>query len=240
MKTLLRLLARNTSILSERGRWLARAGFWAGLIGLEISLVFAHRSAHNYFVAMLQPLRFFHVVYILFLLLLGGMLGGIFLKRNAVRWAATCLTLGALMFFVQIQTFPHSSHIELPGRAPANDWERGFTWIRNNTPADATFALDWKYIDSPGEDSQIFRAIAERSVVPDYIKDGGIAAVDPALTPQWTAGRAIQAGLATLGDAGRRAHLAQAHIRWLVLPYTAATSFDCPYENGTMKVCRIP
>jgi hypothetical protein len=237
---LLWAMARNVSTLNERGRWLARMGLWAGLVGLEVSLLFAHQSAHNYFLAMLQPLRIFHTVYLALILLFGSILADAFLERHPVRWAATCLVLGALMSFVQIQTFPHSSHIELPGRSPSNDWEQGFSWIRNNTPSDATFALDAHYIESAGEDAQNFRAIAERSTVPDYTKDGGIAAVDPALTPAWRVADAIDAGLAAMSDEQRRDKLARAHVQWLVLPQSSETRFTCPYRNQAMKVCRVP
>ena len=237
---LLAAMTRNTSVLNECGRWLANMGVCAGLIGVEVSLIFARHSAHNYFVAMLQPLRIFHMVYIVMILLTGAMLAAVFLEGDPVRWTATFLVLGALVFFVQIQTFSHSSHIELPGRSPANDWERGFVWIRNNTPEDATFALDAKYIDSAGEDAQSFRAIAERSSIPDYTKDGGIAAVDPPLTSEWTSGETIQSGLAIMTDDQRRAKLAPAHVQWLVLPRSSVTILACPYQNRAMKVCRVP
>jgi hypothetical protein len=213
---------------------------WAGVIGIAVSLLFAHRSARSYFVAMLQPLRIFQMVYIVMLLVVGTFVTATFLKRNPVRWTAIIAFLGALMFFVQIETFPNSAHIELPWRSAANDWERGFVWIRDNTPKDAMFALDAKYIDSLGEDAQSFRAVAERSSVPDYTKDGGIAAIDPSLTAAWIAGEAIQIGLATNSDQQRQSKLAQAHIRWVVLPGASATNFDCPYQNKSMKVCRVP
>jgi hypothetical protein len=233
-------MTRNLSTLNERGRWLARMGLWAGLVGLEVSLLFAHQSVHNYFVAMLQPLRIFHTVYLVLIPLLGAMLTEAFLKRDPVRWTATFLVLGALMLFVQIRTFPYSSHIELPGRSPSNDWEQGFWWIRNNTSRDATFALDAHYIESAGEDAQSFRAIAERSTVPDYTKDGGIAAVDPALTPAWRIAEAINAGLTGMPDEERRDKLVRAHVQWLVLPLSAETRFTCPFQNRAMKVCRVP
>lgn len=235
---LLLAIARTSTILNESGRWLAYMGIFAGIIGLEISLIFAHQSANNYFVAMLQPLRIFHMIYIVMILLTGAVLAGAFLERDPVRWTATFVVLGSLMFFVQIQTFPHSAHIELPWRSQANDWERGFDWIRNNTPHDACFALDAHYIESPGEDAQNFRAIAERSSIPDYTKDGGIAAIDATLTLEWIAGETIQANLATLSDDQRRDRLARAHVQWLVLPGASFTTLDCPYQNDAMKVCR--
>jgi hypothetical protein len=236
---LLWVFSRNTTILNECGRWLARMGLCAGLIALEIALIFARQSAHVYFVAMLQPLRIFHLVYIVMILVTGAMLAAVFLERDPLRWIATVLSLGTLMFFVQVKTFPSSSHIELPGRSPSNDWERGFAWVRSNTPVDATFAMDSRYIDSAGEDAQNFRAIAERSAVPDFTKDGGIAAVDPPLTREWMAGETIQAGLAAMSDEQRRVKLAPARVGWVVLPESSVTAFTCPYKNAMMKVCKV-
>lgn len=237
---LLWVMTRKATVLNECGRRLARMAVWAGIAGTVVSLAFAHPSAHNYFIAMLQPLRIFHTVYVVLIVFVGGMLAGVVLKRDSRRWAATFLIVGALMFYVQMQTFPHSYHVELPGRSPSNDWEQGFKWIRDNTPADATFALDARYMEDAGEDAQNFRAIAERSAVPDYTKDGGIAAVDPVLTPAWKSGRAIDAGLATMTDGERQAKLVRAAIRWLVLPRSSETRFNCPYQNQAMKVCRVP
>ena len=56
---------------------------FAGLIGLEVSLLFAHQSAHNYFVAMLQPLRIFHMMYIVLFLLTGASLAEVL--SSAIR-----------------------------------------------------------------------------------------------------------------------------------------------------------
>ncbi|WP_162601525.1 hypothetical protein [Occallatibacter savannae] len=233
-------IAEKAATLSDCGRWMARMAVWAGLAVIAVSLTFAHANAHNYFVAMLQPLRIFHTVYIVLILLSGALLAKVFLERDPVRWTATFLVLGALMFFVQIRTFPHSSHIELPGLAASNDWEQGFLWIRNTTPKDALFALDPHYIEGEGEDSQNFRAIAERSAIPDITKDGGIAAVAPALTPAWMSGKAIDSDLATASDDRRLSKLAPAHVRWIVLPSKSETRFPCPYQNREMKVCQVP
>ena len=232
-------IGRKYRFLNQCGRCLARMAFFAGLISIGVSLFLAHESGHSYSVAMLQPLRVFQTVYIVMILLTGALAAEFLLQRYALRWCALFVVLGALMLFVQIQTFPHSSHIELPWRSPANDWEQGFVWIRSNTPVEATVALDANYIDQPGEDAQNFRAVAERSSIPDYAKDGGIAAIDPALTPEWTAGQMMQNGLASASDRQRRAKLASARANWIVLPAISPTSLDCPYQNRSMKVCRL-
>ena len=84
------------------------------------------------------------------------------------------------MICAERTTFPASRHLELPGAlvwkssgSKGNAWEQAFVWISRNTPKNAMFALDAEYITKPGEDAQGFRAIAERSVLPDYSKDGG-------------------------------------------------------------------
>lgn len=233
-------ITRRGTLLNERGRWLAQMGIAAGSVGITISLLFAHQSSHSYFVAMLQPLRIFQTIYILMLLLAGAFVTATVLERDPVRWTALGVVLGALMFSVQIETFPHSAHIELPGRSPANGWEQGFQWIRKNTPVNSIFALDAEYIDSPGEDAQNFRAVAQRSALPDRTKDGGIAAIDPGLTPEWMTGEAIGDGLANEPDSQRRSKLVPAHIEWVVLPKSSSTGFPCPYEDQMVKVCRVP
>lgn len=231
---------RYSKALNERGRWLVQMTIAAALTGSIVALLFAHQTARSYVVAMLQPLRIFQIAYIAMLLLSGAVLAHAFLKDHPLRWFAMMLPLAALMSFVQVDTFRYSSHIEAPWITPANDWERGFLWIRDNTPKSAAFALDAKYIVSRGEDTQNFRAVAQRSSLPDYAKDGGIAAIEPDLTSEWLAGETIQNHLAQLSDPMRRLRLSSVNISWLVLPAESATSFPCAYRNRSMKVCRIP
>jgi hypothetical protein len=220
--------------------WLSRMAMSAGLIGLIVSLLFVRESGPSYSIAMLQPLRIFQIVYVVMILLMSVVVAEVFLKRDPLRWGAALLPLGALMMYVQVQTYPHSPHLELPWTVPGNDWERGFLWIRDNTPVDAAFALDAKYILRDGEDAQNFRAIARRSSLPDYQKDGGIAAIEPDLTSEWITGQSIQNDLASSSDGERRAKLGKADVQWFVLPDISTTGFPCAYRNSSMKVCRIP
>ena len=221
-------------------RWLAQTAVTAGVIGLIVTLAFAGKSSSTYIVAMLQPLRVFLIVYVAMVLLASAELGERLLARARWRWSLLYLVLGSLMFAVQLSTFPHSKHLEFPWNAPQNAWEAGFVWIRNNTPKDALFAIDANYIGSRAEDAQNFRAIAERSLLPDNTKDGGIAAIEPDLTAEWKYAQNIQAGLARDTDAQRRAKLAEARIDWLVLPESTVTGFSCPYKNNSMQVCSVP
>ncbi|GGA77655.1 hypothetical protein GCM10011507_31110 [Edaphobacter acidisoli] len=223
---------------------LARMSVVCGVMAMGIALVFARVDASNYLVARMQPLRVFQIVYVVMILLLGAAAAKWMLRRHAVRWTAALAVLGGLMTFAEWQTFPDSAHLELPGMrhgsAAENQWEQAFQWIKLNTPKNALFALDAHYISEPGEDAQCFRALAERSALPDYSKDGGEVSITPALAPAWAAGEGAQKGLSKETDARRIAALAPLGVDWVVLDRNAATGFSCGFENGAVKVCQLP
>ena len=222
------------------GNALARVGMAAGAMAGFVAIAFGRAEAATHLVARLQPLRLFQMVYVLMILVVGATVGGRFLRHNAVRWVATFLLLGGVMLYVERQTFPDSAHLELPWTAPQNGWEQAFVWISRNSPVDARFAVDAHYIEKPGEDAQTFRAIAERSVLPDYSKDGGEAAITPELTRDWTMGQKVQTGLDTMTDVERVAELKPLGVNWVVLQRQAVTGFACDYEGTAVKVCRLP
>ena len=143
------------------------------------------------------------------------------------------------MFLAQRATFPASPHLEWPEAHRANSWSKAFLWARQNTPADALFALDADYITTDGEDAQNFRATAERSMVSDFSKDGGAASIRPQLAPEWLLGSTLTRGLSEQSDAERRAHLLPLGVTWLVLHASATSATACPFDNGTVKVCPI-
>ena len=93
-----------------------------------------------------EPMRYLHLLYLLFFLVAGGLMGRYVLDRRVYRWLLLFLPLSAGMFYAQRQTYPASAHLELPGIAPQNDWLRAFAWIRQNTPVDSLFALDPHYM----------------------------------------------------------------------------------------------
>jgi hypothetical protein len=232
-------------------RALARMAVMAGATAVLVSLLFAREDAATHLVARMQPLRAFQIVYMVLALVLGAKLGEQVLRRIAWRWAATMALLGGTMLAAERSAFPNSNHLELPGVTVSNKWVQAFVWIRDNTPKNALFALDADYINARGEDAQCFRAIAERSVLPDYSKDGGEASIAPELTGAWTIGQAAQQGLsgrlrprwtesdAAEADANRVAALRPLGVTWVVMAAEATTNFDCPYENGAAKVCRL-
>lgn len=135
--------------------------------------------------AELQPMRCLHLLYILMFLCMGGLLGKFILKQSLWRWALLFLPLCLLMWYAQRETFPSSQHIELPWRASPNPWVSAFQWIRLNTPEDAYFALDPRHMAVSGEDEHGFRAIAQRSMLADAVKDSGAASMFPALSEEW-------------------------------------------------------
>jgi hypothetical protein len=222
-------------------RALARMAVALGLTASLTALLFARTVATTHLVARMQPLRAFQIVYLLMVLFLGATLGEFVLRRRPWRWAAAIMLLGGVMFAAARTAFPHSSHIESPWAQPRNPWVQAFLWSRANTPKDALFALDADYINAPGEDAQSFRAIAERSALPDYSKDGGEASIAPTLTAAWSIGQTAQHGLSspTETDAQRIAALSALGVSWVVLEASAATTLDCSYSNAAVRVCRL-
>ena len=210
-------------------------------IALAVACCFARESTATHLLARMQPLRCFQQVYEVMALLLGAWLGETLLRNRVWRWAMLLAVLGGLMGIVQQDIYGHSAHIEWPGRTPVNSWEQAFVWVRQHTPVDAVFALDARYItQGRGEDAQCFRALAERSALPDYSKDGGEAAIAPNLTPAWAAGQSAQTGLETASDAERLARLKPLGAGWVVLERSSPTQWPCPYTNERVKVCRLP
>jgi hypothetical protein len=230
---------------------LARMAFAAGLTATVVAMLFARTEMSTHQVARMQPLRIFQLVYIVMILVLGGLLGERVLQRRPMRWVVVFSLLAAVMAAAERRTFSASKHIELPRGSvwgastnsrvdSGNQFEQAFDWIRKNTPRDALFALDAQYISEQGEDAQGFRAIAERSALPDFSKDGGVVANEPELAATWLQGEMAQAELNTEPDDRRIAKLRPLGVTWLMLERSAVTGFVCEYTNEAVKVCRLP
>ncbi len=229
--------------LRPRSAWrdLAQTARQIGLFAFLVAWLFARTSFATHLVARLQPLRTFQTVYEIMILLLGAWLGERVLKAIPLRWAALLLVMGPLLFYAQFETYPNSGHIEWPWTQPVNQWEQAFLWVRDHTAKDALFALDAHYItQGKHEDAQCFRAIAERSALPDYSKDGGEASITPALTEPWIIGQTAQSNLETESDQQRAAKLKPLGVSWIVLQTPSMTGWTCPYTNTVVKVCRLP
>jgi hypothetical protein len=149
------------------------------------------------------------------------------------------LLSAGIFLAVQRASFPASPHLELPGKTDASPWVQAFVWARANTAPDALFALDARYVNLDGEDAQNFRAISQRSSLPDFSKDGGEAANQPALAARWQPAADAQQHLSALPAAERRARLKAFDPDWMVLASSAAVDTPCPYDNGAIKICRF-
>lgn len=188
----------------------------------------------------LEPMRYLHLVYVFMALIGGAYLGRFVLKASAWRWALFLIVAYGAMFGVQRHLFAASPHLELPGRASANPWLQAFAWIRANTPTDAYFALDPRYLAAPGEDNHSFRALAERSVLADTIKDTSVLSKAPQLVPTWKTQVDAQRGWSrfTLADLTRLKR--QFGVGWVVVRYPQPAGLTCPWRNGVLGVCQVP
>jgi len=191
-------------------------------------------------VTPLQPMRYLHLLYFLFMLVAGGLLGKNLLKRSVIRWAAFLLLANGTMFAAQRVEFTASEHLELPGRKPANEWLQAFAWIRDNTPTDAYFALDPHYMEAPGEDYHSFRALAERSQLADAVKDAAVVTLVPELGPVWARQVKAQEGWQrfTLADFERLKR--DFGVNWVVVQYPEPNGLDCRWHSRSLAVCRVP
>jgi hypothetical protein len=188
-----------------------------------------------------QPMRAFQLLYVMIFLMIGGFLGKWFLRDQVWRWIVLFVPLCAGMFYAQRQLFPATPHIEWPGRVPQNDWLQAFAWIRANTPTDAVFALNPNHMALPGEDQHGFRALAERSMLADAIKDSGALTMFPdlPLAEHWEQQMNAQQGW----DHFQAADFARLRrdwgVTWVVLDQPEVTGLACPYSNATLRVCRV-
>ena len=69
-----------------------------------------------------EPMRYLHLLYLLFFLIVGGVIGSYILGGKTYRWALLFVPLGAGMFYAQREMYPASAHLEMPWTAPDNDW----------------------------------------------------------------------------------------------------------------------
>ena len=236
------LLALYREVARRRGwdclRRLTSALIVYGLVFFTAALVLTiPRSLAS--LVFLQPMRSLHLLYILFFVFTGGMLGSLVLQRRTWRWFALFLPLCALMFWVQRQTFPASPHVEWPGRVPANDWLQAFAWIREHTPPDAYFALDPEHMNLPGEDEHGFRALAERSMLADRVKDSGAVTMFPRMAGEWHRQVQAEAGWSHFQPDDYRRLQRDFGVTWVLVANPAPDGFACPYRNAALSVCRL-
>jgi hypothetical protein len=188
----------------------------------------------------MQPMRFLHLIYVFMVLIGGCLIGKYFLKASALRWAAFLGIASFGMFASQRVLFAASPHFEFSATRPANPWLESFAWIRNNTPVDAYFALDPRYLVAPGEDYHSFRALAERSQLADAIKDPAVVTQVPELGADWEKQTDAQARWQSFKLADFQRLRADFGVDWVLVSYPQPAGLDCKWHNATLSVCQVP
>jgi hypothetical protein len=236
-----RALRSSDSVLVPMVSALIYYGVFQTIVGLLIMLPPGLERLRPF-----EPMRYLHLLYLLFFLIVGGLVGRYLLDRHRYRWALLFLSLSAGMFYVQRHMYAASSHLEVPFVSPESGWLRAFDWIRLYTPSDSVFAIDPHYEALPGEDYHGFRALAERSVLADYEKDAGMAARVPSLAPRWLKEVTALDGWRTFRAADFQRLKNDFGVTWFVLSAadaefsnTQPSPIVCPYANEEVKVCRL-
>lgn len=236
----MRVTKNDRSALPTVGSALLYYGAFQTLAGLIIMLPPSLERLRPF-----EPMRYLHLLYILFFLIAGGLVGEYVLRRKLYRWVLLFVPLSAGMFYAQRQMYPGSPHLELPFVKSTNSWVQAFEWIRQNTPTDALFAIDPHYETLPGEDSHGFRGLAERSVLADYEKDAGMAARVPGLAPRWLKEVTALDGWRSFKASDFESLNKDFGVTWFVFSRADGEFSDkqpdhleCEYQNDEVKVCR--
>jgi hypothetical protein len=115
---------------------IAAVSLYVGALAILFAVCFT-RTDNSFLLARLQVLRSFQILYILFFLLLGDLLGQYVLGRRWWAWAGGFAAVAAIMFAVQLSIYPALKHVEWPWARSQNPWHRrfyGFDTTRRRTP----------------------------------------------------------------------------------------------------------
>jgi hypothetical protein len=228
----------RSSLVTPLAARLCRALLVLGGVSIVAFLLFSSSTYFDDFVR-LQPMRSFQLIYIVMFLLLGGLAGEYLLRDKVWRWLLLFVPICATMYGVDRSLYPASHHLELPGRAVANPWLQAFDWVRHNTPEDAVFALPPRYLLTAGEDDHGFRAIAQRSMLADWVKDSGVASVFPQMAPEWEREQQLTRGWEHYTAPDFVALTARSPVTWVVVQPAQAKGLDCPFHNAAASVCKL-
>ena len=229
----LETLARNEFGLCGAG---ARAADFRRVVYGRGVIVSSSPYLENF--TRLQPMRAFQLLYAIFFVMLGGLLGEHVLRRVAWRWAALVVPLAAGMWMLGQATYPDSAHIELPGANPRERLERGVLLDSRQYSEAGGVCAGPRLHEEAGEDLHGFRAVAERSALADRVKDSGAVSLFPGLAEQWQ--REVRAtegwehfGAADFESAGERLR------RELDCPQQAGGRPRLPVQRRRGPVCRL-
>jgi hypothetical protein len=230
-----RIAQRNGAAVMAR---FATRLVWFGCFQLAVALVIMLPSRLER-LRPLEPMRFLHVIYLFLFLLMGGVIGKYVLGRHVYRWVLLFGPLAFGMWYAQDQMYPATEHLELPGTAPRNEWVKAFRWISENTPIQSEFALDPYYMRLEGEDYHGFRALAERSVLADNLKDPGMVARVPRLAGRWLTEVTAERNWTNFKSTDFQRLKAEFGVNWVVLVQPGVSGLSCPYQNSLVTVCRV-
>jgi hypothetical protein len=223
--------------LSSPARKLCAACVLAGLTALLISLCFVHANPPD-LLMRIQVLRIFHVIYLVGIVLTGGYLGARYWESRPWVVGSVVALSAAAMFAGARASYPSSEHFQLVFDSAGTPQEQALLWIRNNTPADAVFASSFDANRALEHEDIGFRAFTRRSILTDE-KDEGVASLVPAVADDWASRRDVQLGMDEMTDAQIESNLAPYGVNWLLLSADTRTSFECPYRNALVAVCRM-
>jgi hypothetical protein len=144
------------------------------------------------------------------------------------------------MYLAQRALFPASPQVEWPWVAQKNPWTQAFVWVRENTPKDAFFALDPYHMAIEGEDAIGFRALAERSMLADAVKDSGAVTMFPPMADEWLRQVNAQKDWKHFQLADFQRLRAEFGVNWVVLQQPGVPGLVCPYQNKAVLVCPLP
>lgn len=189
----------------------------------------------------LQPMRTFHLITLLFVLMLAGVAGEYLGEKWPLAIPMLALLLAAGMFMAERNTYPNSPHIEFPGRTSSNPWVQTLLWIKQNTPPDAVFAVDSRYFKEDIVDLHGFRAISARSALADYYKDSGAVVMFPALAGEWKQMSDATYDLNHFTPAQFQVLKKQyPDVSWTVIQGPPPTGMNCPYRQNPFSACKLP
>lgn len=231
-----RRLARKHNL--PRAEYLSRRLTLFGLFGLVSGIVLTAPPSLERLTPY-QPLRTFHVLYLLFFLMAGAMIGKWILKNSLWRWLALFVPLCFGMMYAQLQLYPGSPHIDWPGVRNPNPWVQAFVWIRHNTPENAYFALSPHFMERPDEDFRGFRGIAERSRMADWVKDPGVVTMFPDVANTWLKQVTALKGWKHFSIKDFRRLKKQFGVNWVVVQQPGVPGLHCVYQNSQVRVCQI-
>ena len=90
-----------------------------------------------------------------------------------------------------------------------------------------------------GEDDHGFRAVAERSVLADNLKDSGAVSLFPELADRWKAQVQAQSEMEHFHLKDFENLATRYPVTWILTHRPDPAGLTCPYENQELAVCRI-